>query len=94
MSRKQHPQRSTGPASASPEAGDVATPSGAAESTVDGGPDPEPASMRDAMRAALDAKAARRGAAPGSGPRGAADGRSARDGGAKGFRALPRRSAG
>jgi len=52
------------------------------------------ATMRDAMRAALDAKAGRRGQAPATGPRAGSDGPTGRGGGAKGFRALPRRSAG
>ena len=95
MSRKPQGQRPTQPATASAEADAPNT----VEATSEGreatdSTDTAPASMRDAMRAALDAKASRQGHAPGNGPRGGSDGPAGRGGGAKGFRALPRRSAG
>lgn len=101
-SRAQRPGRSPRPTSSDAAHADTAqadtSPASAAPERVDtgdsDGTEAAPASMRDAMRAALDAKASRQGHTAGSGPRGGSDGPSGRGGGAKGFRALPRRSAG
>ena len=95
MSRKRRAQRPARPASAGPGAEATAGPVDA-NPTPEAGPagDAAAASMRDAMRAALDAKASRQGRAPVGGQRPGPDGTAGRGGGAKGFRALPRRNAG
>lgn len=105
MSRKRHAHRPSRPAAGASDSNSgsgsaAAEPTGssgedrAADSVAGDTTDPGPASMRDAMRAALDAKASRQARAPGGGPRPGSDGAAGRGGGAKGFRALPRRSAG
>ena len=92
MSRKSRTSRPARSAPAPSEATEPASQDHAQQDPAK--PDAAPESMRDAMRAALDAKASRQSHTPGSGPRPGSDGAAGRGGGGKGFRALPRRSAG